>query len=402
MEQRDPITFFAQTNARHNPHQPFGIKQSDRFSHMLLLGKTGVGKTSLIETMAMSDIVRGYAVAVIDPHGDLVTRLAARVPKERLSDLIFFDAPNPTQPYGYNPLRNVAPAKIPLAASGLLGAFQTIWTGNDWGNRIEHILRNALHALFEHGNATLADVLRLLVDKPFRMEVMRHVTNPIVKAYWQDEFAGFDPRYRQQLIGPVQTKIASLLADPVLYRIFTKPEQDIRFREVMDTGKILLVNLAKGALGDDSSRLLGSLLVSTLNLAAFSRVDIPEDKRRDFVVYIDECQEILSTAVAHMVAELRKMRVALVLGTQQLSALEPETRHAILGNVGSLVSFRIGPEDAPIIAKEFETVFTTTDLINLPNYAIYLKLMIDRSPSKPFSANTLTPEALAEHLHWEK
>jgi hypothetical protein len=322
------------------------------------------------------------------------------VPERRQADLVYFDAANPNQPYGYNPLRNVRRDKIPLAASGLLGAFQQIWTGRDWGVRLEHILRNTLFALLEHGDATLADVLRMLSDAKFRGAVLAKVTNPVVRSFWFDEFAKYQPWHRDQAIAPIRNKIGALLADPRLYRIFAAPQRDLRLRELMDREQILLLSLSKGLMGGDSSRLLGSVIVSMLTVAAFGRVDTPEAERKDFAIYIDESSQVVSLAVASMIAELRKMRIALTLATQMLSGFEPEVRHAVLGNVGTLVSFRIGPEDAPILAKEFDPIFTSSDLINLPNREIYIKLQIDGAPSRPFSATTLTPDALAEHLHW--
>lgn len=400
MLRRDPVTYIGRTNARHLPHKVFGIKQSDRFAHCFLLGRTGTGKTTLIETMAAQDIANDRGVCVIDPHGDLVAKLAARVPERRLADLIYFDAANPNQPYGYNPLRKVSPDKIPLAASGLLGAFQQIWTGRDWGVRLEHILRNTLLALFEYGDTTLADVLRIYADAKFRAAVLSKVTNPVVRSFWFDEFARYSPGQRELAIAPIRNKIGALLADPRLYRIFTKPERDLHLRHVMDQGKILLLSLSKGAMGGDSSRLLGSVMVSMLTVAAFTRIDTLEAERRDFSIYIDESSQVLSLAVASMIAELRKMKIALTLATQTLSGFEPEVRHAVLGNVGTIISFRIGPEDAPVIAKEFDPIFTASDLLNLPNRHIYMKLQIDGAPTRPFSATTLTPEALAHHLEW--
>lgn len=398
MESRNLITFIGRTNARHLPHHTFGLKQSDRYFHSYVIGRTGTGKSTLIETMAAQDIAAGRGVAVIDPHGDLVRRLVGRVPKERLSDLNYLDAPNPSQPYGYNPLRKMSLDKVPLAASGLLDAFKKIWV-NEWGVRMEHILRNALFALLEYGSATLPDILRLITDQRFRCQVIGKVTNEAVHTFWTNEFPKYNPRYRQEAVAPIQNKIGAFLADPRLHKILTSPQQDIRIRETMDKGKILLVNLSKGALGDDSAGLLGALLVSTMSLAAFSRIDTPETERKDFMVYIDEFQNFTTLSVANMISELRKFRVGLVLAHQHLHQLEPEVRHAVLGNVGTLVSFRVGPEDAPILAREFAPQFSADDLINLPNYHVVVKLMIDRSPSRSFSAETLTPEALAEHLH---
>jgi hypothetical protein len=333
---------------------------------------------------------------VVDPHGDLVERLKKAIPERRRQDLIWFDAPNPSQPYGYNPLRKVAPHLVPLAASGLLDAFHKIWK-HEWGVRMEHMLRNALLALLEYGEATLPDVLRIFSDQKFRRVVLGKVTNIQVRTFWTEEYPRLNPRYRQESIAPIQNKIGAFLADPRLYRMLTKPEQDVRLRSAMDSGKILLVNLAKGALGDDSASLLGALLVSSMALAAFSRIDTPEEKRPDFFLYLDEFQSFTTLSVANMISEMRKFRVGLTLANQHLAQLEPEIRSAVLGNAGTLIVFRIGAEDAMVISREFIPTFLPEDLISLPNFTIYLKLLIDRGPSAPFSATTLRPRDLGYH-----
>ena len=387
------ISYFATTNGR-SPHRTFGIKQADRLFHTYAIGKTGTGKTTLLETLALQDMVRGRGVTVIDPHGDLAERLVAQVPPCRENDLIYLNAPDITQPYGYNPLRRVQADKIPLAASGLMEAFKKLWD-EAWGVRMEHILRNTLYALIECGDATLPDILRMLTDKSFQREVLARVKNEQVRAFWAKEFSQYNPRYRQESIAPIQNKVGAFLADPRLYRMFTNPPVDIHFRKIMDEGKILIVNLAKGRLGEDSANLLGALLVTTLGLAAFSRADVEEHNRPDYHVFIDEFQSFTTLSVANMVSELRKFHVGLVLAHQHLYQLEPEVRHAVLGNVGTIISFRLGPEDARIFAREFEPVFVPLDLVNLPNHDIYLKLMIDGTPSQPFSATTLHPVILA-------
>jgi hypothetical protein len=260
-----------------------------------------------------------------------------------------------------------------------------------WGVRMEHILRNALFALLEHGTATLPDILRLISDSSFRRKVADSLTNQPVKNFWLHEFNRYSFVYQRDGIAPIQNKVGAFLADPLLNRILTKPKVDIRIRRIMDEGGILLVNLAKGRIGEDSSSLLGALLVTTIGLAALSRADVPERERRHFILYIDEFQSFTTLAMANMLSELRKYGVGLTLAHQHLHQLEPDIRHAILGNTGTLISFRVGAEDAPFLAREFQPKFDTLDLLNLPNYHIYLKLMIDGVPSQPFSAETLLP-----------
>lgn len=386
------ISYFGRTNGR-DPHRTFGIKQPDRLFHLYAIGKTGTGKTTLLETLALQDMLRGRGVAVIDPHGDLSERLVAQVPKWRKGDLIYLNAPDPSQPYGYNSLRRVQKDKVPLAASGLMEAFKKLW-GEAWGVRMEHVLRNALYALIEFGEATLPDILRMLTDLSFRKEVLDRTTNDQVKMFWTSEFKNYNPRYLQESIAPIQNKVGAFLADPRLYRMFTAAPVDLHFRQIMDQGKILIVNLAKGLLGEDSANLLGALLVTTLGLAAFSRADTEESQRRDFMIFIDEFQSFTTLSVANMVSELRKFHIGLCLSHQHLYQLEPEVRHAVLGNAGTVISFRLGPEDARIITREFKPSITDADLINLPNHNVYVKLMIDGTPSKPFSAESLHPREL--------
>ena len=386
------ISSFAYTNTRH-PHRTFGIKLDDRFSHVYVIGRTGAGKTTLLETLALQDIHNGRGLCVIDPHGDLAERLIANVPEWRRNELVYVNAPDIQQPYGYNPLRRVHSSRIPLAVSGLMEAFKKLWT-EAWGVRMEHVLRNTLYALIEAGDAKLPDILRMLSDKNYRYTVISRVKNEQVRSFWTEEFAAYNPRYRQEMIAPIQNKVGAFLADPKLRRIFTAAPVNLQFRSIMDEGKILIVNLSKGRLGEDSASLFGAILVTTLGLAAMSRGDIPDVERRNFLIYIDEFQSFTTLSIANMVSELRKYHIGLVLANQHLYQLEPDVRHAVLANAGTLISFRLGPEDAPLIAREFQPVFNTTDLINLPNREIYLKLMIDGTPSRPFSATTIHPRDL--------
>lgn len=392
MPRNPDISYFGRTN-HHEPHKTFGIKQVDRMYHLYAIGQTGTGKSSLLETLALQDIRCGRGVGVIDPHGDLVERLMGSIPEARQDDLIYLNVPDPSQPYGYNPLRKVRPDRIPLAASGLLEAMKKLWR-HEWGGRMEHILRNALYALLEYGEATLPDVLRILTDKTFRSRVLQRVTNQQVREFWLKEFPNYNPRYRQEAISPIQNKIGAFLADPRLHRILTNPTEDIRIRHAMDAGKILLINLSRGDLGEDSAGLLGALLVTTISLAAFSRSDIPEESRRPFYLYLDEFQSFTTASVASMVSELRKFKVALTLAHQHVHQLDPDVRHAVLGNAGTVITFRLGAEDAALFAKEFAHVFGDDDFVTLPNYHIYIRLMIDGSPSKSFSAVTLRPDEL--------
>ena len=393
MDDPRAVSLFARTNAR-EPKRVFGIRQSDRLYHLYAIGRTGTGKTTLLEHLVRRDIEAGRGCALIDPHGDLALRLHASIPPHRRHDTIYWDIADPKTPYGYNPLRKVRKDKIPLAASGLLEAFKKLW-GDAWGVRMEHIFRHALFALIEYGDATLPDVLALSMDKDFRSQVIKKVENRAVREFWEHEYPKLNPLYRKDAIAPIQNKVGAFLADPRLYRILTDTPEQLSFRRIMDEGKVLIVNLAKGKVGEDSANLLGALVVSTISVAAFSRADTPEAERRPFYLAIDEFQTYTTLSVANMISELRKYKVALTLAHQHLDQLDPEVKHTVLANVGSLVSFRIGPEDAPLIAKELAPQFTPEDLVNLPTHDIALKLMIDGTTSRPFSATTLRPGASA-------
>ena len=390
----DQVTRFARVDFR-SDERVFGIKDEDRLLHFYIIGKTGTGKSTLLENMALQDLERGHGFALIDPHGDLVARLAARVAPSRRHGVIYLDATDPDQPYGYNPLRHVREDRIALAASGMMDVFKKMWP-DAWGVRMEHILRNVLMALLEQPDATLHEVLRIFSDKEFRLRVRKSLRNETIRSFLLHEFDQFSFGYRADGTAPIQNKVGAFLADPLLNRMLTAPEKDLRIRQVMDRGQVLLVNLAKGRIGDDSSSLLGGLLVTAIGLAAHSRADMPEAQRRDFFVYIDEFQSFTTLALASMLSELRKYRVGFTIAHQYIHQLEPDIRHAVFGNVGSVISFRVGAEDAPYLVREFHERFSHADFLQLPNHRIYLKLMIDGMPSAPFSAVTLKPAALPD------
>jgi hypothetical protein len=345
--------------------------------------------------MALQDLANGNGFALIDPLGDLAEHVASHVPAWRCDDLIYLNAADINQPWGFNPLRRVAPQYIALAASGLMEVFKKTWP-EAWGVRMEHILRNVLMALLEQPSATMHDILKMLSDKEYRKQIVRSVRNESVRRFFEQEFEKFTSSYRTDASAPIQNKVGAFLADPALARMLTTPKQDVRIRQVMDEGKVLIANLAKGRIGEDSSSLLGGLLVTTLGLAAYTRVDTPLAARRDFFVCIDEFQSFTTLALANMLSELRKYRVAFALAHQYLHQLTPEIRHAVLGNVGTFISFRVGPEDASYVVREFQSVFEQDDVINLENHRIYLKLLIDGMPSWPFSARTLPSAELVK------
>jgi len=391
-ESNSDISYFARTNFR-NGGVPFGIRQADRLLHLYAIGQTGVGKSTLLETLARQDLAAGRGFALIDPHGDLVERLAPAALAARPGKVRYLDAPNPAQPFGYNPLRRVREDKIPLAVSGLLETLRKLWP-DAWGVRMEHVLRNSLYALLEREGSTLPDILALYADEDYRKAVTQGIRNTVVKAFWEDEFANYPARLRTEAVAPIQNKLGALLSDPRLYRILVEPKEDIRFRALMEEGGILLVNLSKGQIGEDGAHILGGLIVSTLGLAAFSRADTPAAERKPFFVYIDEFQSFTTLMLANMMSELRKYGIGLTLAHQYIHQLEPDIRHAVFGNAGTFVSFRVGAEDAPYVGREFEPTFRMQDVIDLPNRAIRLKLMINGTPSRPFSAEAISASDL--------
>ena len=385
----DSTTFFARTNFR-GERKLFGIKLRDRRSHVYVIGKTGTGKSTLLRTLMRQDLTHGHGFALLDPHGDLVEELVADIPAAQRDKTTYIDVTSGAVGFGFNPLAGVVPVHRARAASGLVDTFKKLWA-DSWGPRLEYILRNTILALLDTPLATLADVLRLFADDAFRRHVVAHTTDPQVRTFWLREYAGYPDRLRAEAIAPIQNKVGAFLSHPLLRRILTAPQSSIDLRAAMDSGQAILVNLSKGKLGAYTSALLGALLVTSFSWAAFSRADLREDQRRDFFLYLDEFQSFTTLSLVGMLSELRKYRVGLVLANQYLAQLEEPIRDALLGNVGTLIAFRVGYADAELIANEFYPELHSIDLVNLPNHEIYLRLMVDGVPSAPFSASTLPP-----------
>lgn len=387
------IVRLGETNHR-RLRQVFGIKRADRRSHIYAIGKTGTGKSTLIQTLIHQDLARGDGCALVDPHGDLFREIEGRIPMERSEDVIRFDATDPDLAFGFNPLAAVPTVRRALAASALLDVFRRQWE-DSWGPRLEHILRNAILTLLDQPGATPADILPLLGDKEFRRGCLSGVENPQVRQFWLEEYEKYPYNLRAQAIAPVQNKVGAFLSNPILCRVLTH-EQPIDLRRIMDERKVLLVNLAKGYVGGDGAALLGGLLVASMGWTAFGRANQPESRRPDFFVYLDEFHSYATLALTTMLSELRKYGLGFVLAHQYLGQLDREIQDAIFGNIGTIISFCVGYRDAEVLAKELVPVFEPIDLINLPNYSIYVKLMIDGVPSKPFSATTLSPAEAAQ------
>jgi len=386
---QEEINFFAKTNFR-NKEQPFGIKTDDRRRHFYTLGKTGMGKTSMIQNMAIQDIRNGKGIAIVDPHGEFAEECLKAVPKERINDVIYFNPADLEYPIALNIMEKVAPEYRHLVSSGLVGVFKKLWA-DSWGPRLEYILRNAILALLCHPQSTLLGINRLLVDKQYREEVLSYVDDPVVSAFWIDEFSKYNDKLLTEAISPIQNKVGQFLSSGLIRNIVGQVKSSFSVREAMDSNKILIMNLSKGRIGEDSSALLGAMMITKIQLAAMSRVDMPESERKDFYLYVDEFQNFATESFAGILSEARKYRLNLILAHQFMAQLDETVLNAVLGNVGTIVSFRVGAMDTDILEKEFSPVFSAHDLVNLDKYNIYLKLMIDGVATRPFSATTLRP-----------
>lgn len=378
------------TNWR-NQRQPFGIKDADRLGHIYVIGKTGTGKSTLLLNMAVSDIEKGKGLCIIDPHGDIAENLLNYIPKERIPDVIYFNPKDYSYPVGFNPLKAVHPDYQHLVASGLVSTFKKIWM-DSWGPRLEYILRFSILTLLEYPDATLLDIQPLLTDILFRNKVLSYVTNQHTLAFWKNEFDKYSPALRAEAITPILNKTGVFLTSIPLRNTVGQKINGFRMQEVLDNGKILIANLSKGELGEDASSILGSILVTSVQLAALFRSTQQEQERKPFYLYVDEMYSFISLSFADILAEARKYKLSLFLTHQYIEQLHEKVRSAVFGNVGTIISFRIGAEDAAHLAKEFHPEFDEGDFVNLPKYSMYLKLMIDGATSRPFSAFSLPPQ----------
>jgi hypothetical protein len=324
----------------------------------------------------------------LDPHGDLVEKILNTIPLSRIKDIIYFNPQNKEQALYFNPLEVTDYRESPLVASSLVSVFRKIWH-DSWGPRLEYILRNSLSTLLEFSGSTLLDLQRILQDRDYRLNLVSKLRNNQLRNFWLNEFERYSPYFQQEAVSPIQNKIGQFLNNPILREIVSHPKSSFKIREIMDNGQILLVNLSKGKIGEDSASLLGAMLIAKMGLTALSRQDIPEDQRKDFYLYVDEFQSFATSSFADILSEARKYRLNLILANQYLAQIDEKVRGAIFGNVGTIISFKVGLEDARFLAEDFYPVFNQEDLINLPCYSIYLKLMINGKVSKPFSADTL-------------
>jgi hypothetical protein len=381
----NPLTILGDAIYRHH-RQRFGIKREDRRKPVYILGKTGMGKSTLLANIVISDIRAGEGVAVVDPHGQLVEEVLEYIPDYRINEVIYVNATDTERPVPLNPLEHVDPAYHGLVASGMIATLKKIWQ-DSWGPRLEHILRYTVLTLLAYPETTLLDITRLLTDDAWRKRIVATLRDPYLRNFWYQEFGAYAKAFRNEAVAPILNKVGQFVASPLMRGIVGQPENTFDIRKAMDEGKILLINVAKGRIGEDSSSLLSALMVTKIWLTALSRQNIPEPQRRDFFLTVDEAHA--SASFAEMLAEARKYRLNLTLAHQYLDQLDPAIRTAVLGNIGTLITFRTGAEDAVYLAREFYPVFAEADFVNLPQYHIYLKLLIDGVPSNGFSAVTL-------------
>jgi len=389
----DRITYFGQTDAR-NKKVSFGIKAKDRTKHVYVIGKTGMGKSTLLENMAVQDIKSNEGMAFIDPHGKTAELLLEYVPPERIKDVIYFAPFDIEHPISFNVMEDVGPNKRHLVVNGLMSAFKKLFGEESFSDRMQYILQNTILALLETPNSTMLGINKMLVDKDYRNKVIANVTDPSVKTYWTQEFAGYTERFAAEAIPAIQNKIGQFTANPLVRNIIGQERSSFDFRKLMDEGKIMIINLSKGRVGEANANLLGSMLITKIYLSAMSRADTGDaslQKLPNFYLYVDEFQSFANESFADILSEARKYKLNLTIAHQYIEQMSEEVRAAVFGNVGTMITFRVGAYDAEVLEKEFAPIFTAEDLVNLGSYQIYLKLMIDGIGSQPFSARTMAP-----------
>ncbi len=393
MEEKNPITYFAETDRR-NKRTPFGIKASDRTRHVYVIGKTGMGKSTMLENMAVQDIKEGNGICFIDPHGQSVKKFLDYIPEDRIEDVIYFAPFDVDNPISFNVMEDVGPDKRHLVAQGLLSAFKKIWGEETFSDRMEHITNNTLLALLEYPGSTMLGMTKIFTDAKYRKKVVDNITDPSVKAFWTEEFAGWDDRYRRDAYAAILNKVGQFTSNPLIRNIVGQEKSSFDFRDILDNKKILLVNLSIGQVGEANADLLGSMLTTKIYLAAMSRADVSSNelaKLPNFYLYIDEFQNLANDSFADILSQARKYKLNLTLAHQYIEQMPEKVNAAVFGNVGTMVTFRVGATDAEQLEKEFSPEFTADDLVNLGFAQIYLRLMIDGIGSQPFSARTLPP-----------
>ncbi len=391
IELQKDVVCLARVDFRGQNHL-FGIRRRDRRQHMYIIGKTGTGKSALQQNMILQDISNGEGLCVVDPHGELIEEIIRKIPAERMKDVVYFNPADTEFHMGFNVLELPNPKYKHLVASGLMGIFTKIWA-NVWSARMEYILNNAILALLDTPGTTLLGIPRLLVDKEYRQKVIANIKDPIVRAFWVNEYEQWDPKFRNEAISALQNKVGQFLSTSIIRNVVGQAKSTIDIFDIMNTKKIFLVNVSKGRIGEDNAALLGAMMITKIQLAAMERVRIPEEEREDFYLYVDEFQNFATDSFANILSEARKYRLNLIIAHQYIGQLETEVstkvRDAVFGNVGTMIVFRVGADDAEFLEKEFEPEFMIQDIVNLPNFHIYVKLMVNGVTSRPFSGHTI-------------
>ncbi len=386
-EDDSEMSVLGKTNFR-GTEKKFGIKIKDRALHMYAIGKTGTGKSTLLKNMIIDDIHKGRGVAVVDPHGDLVADVMDHIPESRINDVIFFSPADRDFPVGFNLFEKVDPEYKNIVASGIVGVFKKIF-GESWGPRLEYILRNVVLGLLDYPEATLLQVLKVLTDTKFRRQVVEQISDPIIKDFFVNEFERYDQKFRTEAVAPIQNKVGQFLSSSTIRNIVGQSSNSIDMRKAMDESKIVLVDLSIGRIGEDNSALLGSLIITKIQMAAMSRAEMKREERTPFYLYVDEFQNFATDSFAVILSEARKYGLSLMVTNQYIAQMPETVANAVFGNVGSIITFRVGAGDAEFLNREFVPVFEPSDLVNIDNYAIYLKMAINGVTSQPFSAKTV-------------
>lgn len=392
LNDEEQVTYFGETDAR-NRRLRFGIKRKDRAKHLYAIGKTGMGKSTLLENLAVQDILNGEGLCFLDPHGKSADLLLEYVPEHRIKDVIYFAPFDMEHPVSFNVMEDVGPEQRYLVASGMMSAFKKIWV-DAWSARMEYILGNIMLALLEYPGSTLVAVNRMLTDKDFRKEVVNHISDPSVKSFWVNEYANYTEKFAAEAAPAIQNKVGQFVANPLIRNIIGQPKSSFDIRDVMDNRKILIINLSKGRVGEANANLLGSMLITKIYLGAMSRADLSErelEKAPNFYLYVDEFQSFANESFADILSEARKYKLSLSIAHQYIEQMTDEVRAAVFGNVGTMVTFRVGAYDAEVLEKEFSPYFLADDIVALQKYQMYLKLMIDGVTSPPFSAAGMSP-----------
>jgi hypothetical protein len=383
------ITVLGKSNFRGHK-QTFGIKAIDRPRHVYVIGKTGMGKSTLLENMIFSDIIAGKGVGVVDPHGDLADAVLNFVPSNRINDVVLIDPSDKEYAVAFNMLESVDPALASIVCSGLVGIFKKIYA-DSWGPRLEHILRNTILSLLSYPGTTMLGITRILQDEKYRKQIVSKIEDPVVKSFWVDEFDKMQDKFKVEAISPIQNKVGQFLSSPTIRNIVGQPKSTIDLRFCMDKGKIVIINLSKGKLGEDNSALLGAMFITKFQLDAMSRANLAQEDRKDFYLYVDEFQNFATDSFATILSEARKYRLSLTMANQYISQMPDEVRDAVFGNVGSLLSFQVGFDDAEYLSQQYGEQVLPADLVSLSKYTAYMRLLIDGMPSKTFSLDTLAP-----------